>query len=104
MDKLFEIADKQASSSMTIVDFDENLFQQFMSKNPVWDFHAISRDDYLRKSKAVKAQLLLIYYKQMKIGEEYIFYCFLLLRCFAICLFDFLSWFSPNVPKSLNCI
>ena len=35
MDKLFEIADKQASSSMTIVDFDENLFQQFMSKNPV---------------------------------------------------------------------
>ena len=32
-----------------------------MSKNPVWDFHAISRDDYLRKGKAVKAQLLLNY-------------------------------------------
>ena len=103
MDKLLEVVDKQASSSMTVADFDENLFQQFISKNPVWDFHAISRDDYLRKGKAVKAQLL-NYYNQMKIGEQYIFYCFLLLRCFTICLFDFLSWFSPNLPRSLNGI
>ena len=102
MDKLLEVVDKQAYSSMTVADFNENLFQQFMSKNPVGDFHAISRDDYLRKGKAVKAQLLLNYYKQMKIVEQYIFYRFLLLRCFTICLFDFLSWFSPNLVRILN--
>ena len=59
MNKLLDVADKQASLSMTVAIFDENLFQQFMRKNPVWSFHAISRDDYLRKSKADKEQFLL---------------------------------------------
>ena len=45
MNKL-EVADQQASSATSIVEFDEKLFQQFMTKNPVWDFHSISRDDY----------------------------------------------------------
>ena len=62
-----------------------------MGKNPVWDFHAISRDDYLRKSKADKEQLLLNYYKQMKIDEQNIYYCPLLERCFTIYLFGFLN-------------
>ena len=38
MDKLLEVVEKQASSSVTVADFDENLFQQFLSKNPVWIF------------------------------------------------------------------
>ena len=97
-----EVADQQASSSMAAADFNENLFQQFMGKNSVWDFHAISRDDYLRKSKADKEQLLLNYYKLMKIDEQYIYYCPLLQRCFRIYLFGFLNWFSPNLAKSLN--
>ena len=101
MDKLLEVADKQASPSMTVADFDENLFQEFLSGTPVWDFCAISKDDCLRKSKADKEQLLLNYYKQMKIGEKCIFCC-LLLRCFTICLFDILNWFSPNLPRTLN--
>ena len=88
---MLEVADQQASSSMAAADFNENLFQQFMGKNPVWDFHAISRDDYLRKSKADKEQLLLNYYKQMKIDEQYIYYCPLLQRCFRIYLFGFLN-------------
>ena len=33
-----------------------------MNKNPVWDFHCISRDEYLCKSKADKQQLVLHYY------------------------------------------
>ena len=54
-----EVADPQASSDMPVADFDEKLFQQFMSKHPVWDFYSLSRDDYLRKSKADKEQLVL---------------------------------------------
>ena len=41
-----------------------------MMKNLVWDFQCISRDDYLRRSKADKEQLLLKYYNQMKMGEQ----------------------------------
>ena len=47
MDKLLEAADQQASSATTtsVAEFDENLFQQFMTKNPIWDFHSISREE-----------------------------------------------------------
>ena len=41
-----------------------------MIKNPVWDFHCISRDEYLRKSKAEKEQLVLQYYNKMEMGEQ----------------------------------
>ena len=76
-----EVAYKQASLSMTAVDFNENLFQQFMSKNPVLEFHVISRDQYLCKSKADKEQLVLQYYNKMKMGEKITFnICHCLLR------------------------
>ena len=87
MEKLLEFGNKQVSLSMTVADFDENLFQQFMSKNPVWSFHAISRDDYLHKSKADTEKLVLNYDNQMKICEQITFasfYC--LLRCLLRCL------------------
>ena len=98
-----EVADQQASSAMSVADFHENLFQQFMNKNPVWDFHCISRDEYLHKSQADKEQLVLQYYNKMKIGEQItfnIFYCLLtfLLRC----LFVFLNCSSTNLPSSLS--
>ena len=73
MDKLLDVADRQASlskSASSAADFDENLFQQFTLKNPVWEFNCISRDEYLRRSKADKEQLLLKYYNQMKMGEQ----------------------------------
>ena len=72
MDKLLEVADQQASpavSTTSVADLDENLFQQFMGKNPFWDFHCISRDYYLRKSNTGKEQLVLQYYNKMEIGE-----------------------------------
>ena len=73
MDKLLRDVDLQASQSNSATsapDFDENLFQQFMLKNPVWDFHCISRDEYLQRSRVDKEQLLLKYYNQMKVGEQ----------------------------------
>ena len=67
-----EVVDQQASSATTtsIEDFDGNSFQQFMIKNPVWNFHCISRDEYLRKSKAEKEQFVLQYYSKMEMGEQ----------------------------------
>ena len=54
---MLESIDKQASlacSVSSLIDFDQNLFQQFMQKNPAWDFHGVSREEYLLKSKAEK--------------------------------------------------
>ena len=82
MDKLLEVTDLQASqsnSASSAADFNENLFQQFMLKNPVWDFHCISRDEYLQRSKADKEQLLLKYYNNTKMGRQ--IHCILLHSC-----------------------
>ena len=51
MEKLLQAVNKQASlvSKVPLVEFDEKNFQQFMLKNPVWDFHGVSREDYLTK-------------------------------------------------------
>ena len=73
MDKLLDVADQQASqsnSATSAADFDQNLFQEFMIKNPVWDFHCISRDEYLQTSKSDKEKYLLKYYNQMKTGVQ----------------------------------
>ena len=71
MDKLLKVADLQASqSNSAISDFDENLFQQFMLKNPVLDFRGVSRDEYLRTSKSDKEKRLLQYYNNMQKGEQ----------------------------------
>ena len=50
MDKLLQVAEKQANnqtSSRQNLEFDEKLFQQFMSKNSLLDFHCITQEDYL---------------------------------------------------------
>ena len=73
MDKLLKVADLQASqsnSAISAADCDENLFQQFMLKNPVLDFHGISRDEYLQTSKSDKEKRLLQYYNNMQKGEQ----------------------------------
>ena len=44
IDRLLEAADQQASSVRVAEDFDKLLFQQFMSKSPIWDFQLLSRD------------------------------------------------------------
>ena len=70
------MADQQASSSSAasdVSDFVGNLFHQFMNRNPVLEFHCISRDDSLRKGKADKEQLVLSYYRQIKNGEKITF-------------------------------
>ena len=71
MDKSLKVADLQASQcNSAISDFDENLFQQFMLKNPVLDFHGVSGDEYLRTSKSDKEKRLLQYYNNMQKGDQ----------------------------------
>ena len=47
MDKLLESVDQQAFSAVAGAadeeQFDEGLFHQFMAKNPIWDFHSLTR-------------------------------------------------------------
>ena len=68
--KVADLQASQSNSATSAADFDEDIFQQFMLKNPVWDFHCISRDEYLQRSRADKEQLLLKYYNQIKMGEQ----------------------------------
>ena len=76
MEKLLEGADTQASlvSTVPLVEFDEKNFQEFMLKNPVWDFHGVSREEYLHKSKTEKEQLALSYYNSIVNGEQFHYY------------------------------
>ena len=84
MEKLFEAEDKQVSSAsiVPIIEFDEKLFQPFMLKNPVWDFHGVSREDYLCKCKGVREQLILSYYNTM-VNSEQITFLFLSFKEFS---------------------
>ena len=76
MNKLLESVDKQAflaCSVSSLTDFDQNLLQQFMQKNSVWDFHGVTREEYLHKSKAEKEQLVLSYYNSTVNVEQFTF-------------------------------
>ena len=61
MEKLLESVDQQASSAVADIavkeQFDEGLFQQFMAKNPIWDFHSLTKEQYLAKGRDQKLEL-----------------------------------------------
>ena len=73
MDKLLKVADKQAynQTSSQNFEFDENLFQQFMSKNSLWDYHCMTQEEYLQQTKSEKEQLLSSYYNHMENSEKH---------------------------------
>ena len=76
--KLLEAVDQQAFSMVVGTtaeeQFDEGLFQQFMARNPVWDFHSLSKEQYMAKGKEEKLSLIRQYYYEMKKGERLDFY------------------------------
>ena len=48
MEKLFDMVEQVVASSSTQEDeIDEQLFQQFMLKNPIWNFDSLTREQYL---------------------------------------------------------
>ena len=78
MDRLLETVGQQASSTANAAaeePFDEGLFQQFMKKkNPFWDFHSLTRKQYLSKNKDQKIDLMNLYYYSMKNGEIHLYF------------------------------
>ena len=68
MEKFLEMVDQTTEVSNT-EQMDENLFKEFLSKNSVWDFHNMTRDEYTTKSNNEKELLVLKYYNEMVKGK-----------------------------------
>ena len=68
MEKFLKMVDQTTEGSNT-EQMDENLFKEFLSKNSVWDFHNMARDEYTTKSNNEKELLVLKYYKEMVKGK-----------------------------------
>ena len=64
MEKFLEMVDQTTEVSNT-EQMDENLFKEFLSKNSVWDFHNMTRDQYTPKSNNEKELLVLKYYNEI---------------------------------------
>ena len=58
MNKLLNFANKYAKPAPAS-GLDEALFQQFMVKNPVWEFNSIIKDEHLPMNNEKKEQLIL---------------------------------------------
>lgn len=79
MDKLLELVDQPTTAAATTQEMDENLFKEFLTKNSVWDFHNMTRDEY-NKTSSEKQLLIVNYYNEMLKGKNQFPY-------FFICLF-----------------
>ena len=64
MEKFLEMVDQTTEVSNT-EQMDENLFKEFLSKNSVWDFHNMTRDQYTPNSNNEKELLVLKYYNEI---------------------------------------
>ena len=82
MEKLLETVDQQTSSAVVGAvaeeQLDEGLFHQFMVRNPIWDFHSLSREQYIVKGRGDELALIRQYYYEMKNGGH--------------CFFSFVFW------------
>lgn len=79
MDKLLELVDQPTTAAATTQEMDENLFKEFLTKNSVWDFDNMTRDEY-NKTSSEKQLLIVNYYNEMLKGKNQFPY-------FFICLF-----------------
>ena len=65
MENLMKAAENFEKTSVEEV-FDENLFIEFMKKVAIWDYFAISKNDYLTLSEQEKRNKISQYYSDMK--------------------------------------
>ena len=54
----------------------ENL-EEFLAKTNVWDFHEITRDEYMNKSDIEKKDLIINFFNYMSAGNIFSFVCLL---------------------------
>ena len=75
----------EATTSFEVTNFeqiDQKLMQEFLSKNSVWDFYEMGRQEYLNKSNDEKS--IIKYYNEMVKGKTYILSLFLFSILFSI--------------------
>ena len=65
MENLLKAAESFEKTSVEEA-FDENLFIEFMKKVAIWDYFAISKNDYLTLSEQEKRDKISKYYSDMK--------------------------------------
>ena len=70
MENILAIVAGPRTSEITNFDqFDQNLFQELLAKSSVWDFHEISREEYVSKDDNEKKSLILNFYNYMVKGK-----------------------------------
>ena len=85
MDKLMAMVEATTSFEVTNLEqIDQKLMQKFLSKNSVWDFYEMGRQEYLNKSNDEKSVLIIKYYNEMVKGKIYILSLFLFSISFSI--------------------
>ena len=72
MEKLLYMVEQVVSSSTQEDKIDEQLFQQFMLKNPIWDFHFLTREQQLALLNEKKVELMKSYYNSLKSLVSYL--------------------------------
>ena len=78
MDKLMAMVEVTPSFEVTNLEqIDQKLMQEFLSKNSVWDFYEMGRQEYLNKSNDQKSDLIIKCYNEMVKGKIYILSVFL---------------------------
>ena len=85
MDKL--VAMVEATTFFEVINLeqiDQKRMQEFLSKNSVWDFYEMGRQEYLNKSNDEKSVLIIKYYNEMVKGKIYILSLFLFSISFSI--------------------
>ena len=69
MEKFISIVEGTSEIS-NVEQIDKNLFKEFLLKNSMWDFHNMSRDEYMTKSASEKKILIIKYYNEMLKGKS----------------------------------
>ena len=63
----------QTSEVCNTQQINKDLFKEFLSKNLLWDFHNISREEYIAELNLEKQSLIINYYNEMVKGKSLIF-------------------------------
>lgn len=67
MDAIMKAAENFVEEAPRVEEnFDENLFLEYMTKIPIWEFYCISKQVYLKLTEQEKREKISHYYSAMK--------------------------------------
>ena len=70
MEKFLELAEQLTNSEVTTTQqINEDLFKEFLTKNTVWGFRDLTKEDYSMKNNSEKIYLIVKYYNEMLKGK-----------------------------------